>query len=74
MWPGFQDILVMKVLFLPPIDNIMPPAPGNFILELVKPLADDNHHLGHDFVTQLRIIFKQLKQAIPRDSDRFAAA
>jgi hypothetical protein len=39
----------------------MPPAPGHFILQLVKALSDDDHHPGHDLVTQLSVIFKQLQ-------------
>jgi hypothetical protein len=49
-------------------------TPGNFILELMKAMPDDNHHFGHDFIAQLSVIFEQLKEAALRNPDSFAAS
>ena len=40
----------------------MPPAPGDFILELVKALAGNNHNFRHDFIAQLGVIFEELRK------------
>ena len=41
----------------------MSPAPSDFILELVKALAGNNHNFRHDFIAQLGVIFEELGEA-----------
>ena len=52
----------------------MPPAPGDFILKLMKALPGHNHHFGHDFIAQNSVIFEQFKQATLRNPHGFTAS
>ena len=49
-------------------------ALGDFILELVKASAGDNHYLGHNFIAKLRIICEKPVKAVLMNLDDFAAA
>jgi hypothetical protein len=59
---------------LPLIDYIVPPAPGDFILELMKALTGNNHNFRHDFIAQLGVVFEEPGEAAFIDHDDFTAS